>query len=161
MKADFCRQSSELTKREEAREVQGLKTEIHSLERELLRKDRALAEAAALLVLQKKFRALLGGTAIMFLARKNTSIGHDVLAKNARTSTNMLDSHYLSTLENNDLADVLHQKDSHTKKSKKKKKESKIFTTEAVEADLTKLQMGDDKSVKLQVGKDGKVRVRR
>ncbi len=97
----------------------------------------------------------------MFLARKNTSIGHDVLAKNARTSTNMLDSHYLSTLENNDLADVLHQKDSHTKKSKKKKAESKIFTTEAVEADLTKLQMGDDKSVKLQVGKDGKVRVRR
>ena len=60
-KADFCRQSSELTKREEAREVQGLKTEIQSLERELLRKDRALAEAAALLVLQKKFRALLGG----------------------------------------------------------------------------------------------------
>jgi transposase InsO family protein len=31
------------------------------LERELLRKDKALAEAAALLVLQKKFRALLGG----------------------------------------------------------------------------------------------------
>jgi ribosomal protein S16 len=29
--------------------------------RELLRKDKALAEAAALLVLQKKFRALLGG----------------------------------------------------------------------------------------------------
>jgi hypothetical protein len=38
-----------------------LKAEIHSLERELLRKDKALAEAAALLVLQKKFRALLGG----------------------------------------------------------------------------------------------------
>jgi capsule polysaccharide export protein KpsE/RkpR len=50
-----------LTKREEAREVHGLKTEIQSLERELLRKDRALAEATALLVLQKKFRALLGG----------------------------------------------------------------------------------------------------
>jgi hypothetical protein len=38
-----------------------LKEEYKSLERELLRKDKALAEAAALLVLQKKFRALLGG----------------------------------------------------------------------------------------------------
>jgi len=38
-----------------------LKAENHRLERELLRKDKALAEAAALLVLQKKFRALLGG----------------------------------------------------------------------------------------------------
>ena len=48
-------------KREEARVLHTLKAEIHSLERELLRKDKALAEAAALLVLQKKFRALLGG----------------------------------------------------------------------------------------------------
>ena len=100
-------------------------------------------------------------TAIMFLARKNTSIGHDVLAKNARTSTNMLDSHYLSTLENNDLADALHKKDSHTKKTKKKKAESKIFTTDAVEVDLTKLQMGTDTSAKLEVGKDGKVKIKR
>jgi hypothetical protein len=38
-----------------------LKEEIQSLECNLLRKDKALAEAAALLVLQKKFRALLGG----------------------------------------------------------------------------------------------------
>ena len=35
-----------------------LKTENNQLKRELLRKDKALAEAAALLVLQKKFRAL-------------------------------------------------------------------------------------------------------
>jgi len=34
---------------------------IRELERELTRKDRALAEAAALLVLQKKTRSLLGG----------------------------------------------------------------------------------------------------
>ena len=100
-------------------------------------------------------------TAIMFLARKNTSIGHDVLAKNARTSTNMLDAHYLSTLENNDLADALHKKDSHTKKTKKKKAESKIFTTDAVEPDLTKLHMGNDTSAKLEVGKDGKVKIKR
>ncbi len=33
---------------------------IRELERELARKDKALAEAAALLVLQKKFRALMG-----------------------------------------------------------------------------------------------------
>jgi hypothetical protein len=50
-------------KRVEAHALQALKAEIHSLERELLRKDKALAEAAALLVLQKKFRALLGGEA--------------------------------------------------------------------------------------------------
>jgi len=35
--------------------------ENQRLERELNRKEKALAEAAALLVLQKKYRALLGG----------------------------------------------------------------------------------------------------
>jgi len=40
------------------RELRGLKDENEQLKRELLRKDKALAEAAALLVLQKKFRAL-------------------------------------------------------------------------------------------------------
>jgi hypothetical protein len=73
----------------------------------------------------------------------------------------MLDAHYLSTLENNDLADALHQKDSHTKKRKKKKVESKIFTTEAITPDLTKLNLGDDKSARLEVGKDGRVKVKR
>ena len=34
---------------------------IRTLERELVRKDKALAEAAALLVLQKKMQLLLGG----------------------------------------------------------------------------------------------------
>jgi len=56
-KAEFCSQGS----LSEKHEVHTLKAEIHTLERELLRKDKALAEAAALLVLQKKFRALLGG----------------------------------------------------------------------------------------------------
>ena len=56
-KGDFCHQGG----LSEKREVHTLKAEIHGLERELLRKDKALAEAAALLVLQKKFRALLGG----------------------------------------------------------------------------------------------------
>lgn len=60
-KADFCRQGGLSEKREETRALHTLKAEIHSLEREILRKDKALAEAAALLVLQKKFRALLGG----------------------------------------------------------------------------------------------------
>ena len=40
------------------RELRGLKDENEQLKRELLRKDKALSEAAALLVLQKKFRAL-------------------------------------------------------------------------------------------------------
>jgi transposase-like protein len=56
-KGDFCSQGD----LSEKREVHTLKREIHELERELLRKDKALAEAAALLVLQKKFRAFLGG----------------------------------------------------------------------------------------------------
>lgn len=41
-----------------AREVRTLKDEIVKLKREAVRKDKALAEAAALLILQKKFRAL-------------------------------------------------------------------------------------------------------
>ena len=41
-----------------SRDVRVLKDENEQLKRELLRKDKALAEAAALLVLQKKFRAL-------------------------------------------------------------------------------------------------------
>lgn len=40
------------------REIRVLKEENDQLKRELVRKERALAEAAALLILQKKFRAL-------------------------------------------------------------------------------------------------------
>jgi len=40
------------------RELRVLKDENDSLKRELVRKEKALAEAAALLILQKKFRAL-------------------------------------------------------------------------------------------------------
>jgi len=56
-KTDFCNQGDS----EDPRALPALKVENQSLERELLRKDKALAEAVALLVLQKKFRALLGG----------------------------------------------------------------------------------------------------
>lgn len=41
-----------------ARELRVLKDENDQLKRELVRKEKALAEAAALLILQKKFRAL-------------------------------------------------------------------------------------------------------
>ncbi len=40
------------------REIRTLKDENEKLKRELIRKEKALAEAAALLILQKKFRAL-------------------------------------------------------------------------------------------------------
>ena len=60
-KTDFCSHGDSVDKREEVRVLRTLKEENQSLERELLRKDKALAEAAALLFLQKKFRALLGG----------------------------------------------------------------------------------------------------
>lgn len=43
------------------REIRALKGENESLKRELARKEKALAEAAALLILQKKFRALWEG----------------------------------------------------------------------------------------------------
>ena len=44
-------------------EIKQLKQAKKQLEKELLRKDRALAEAAALLVLQKKLHALWGDEA--------------------------------------------------------------------------------------------------
>ena len=60
-KRTFCSHNEVGLNREEVSALRALKVENKSLERELLRKDKALAEAAALLVLQKKFRALLGG----------------------------------------------------------------------------------------------------
>jgi transposase-like protein len=60
-KIDFCSHSDIGGSREDAQSLRALKVENQNLERELLRKNKALAEAAALLVLQKKFRALLGG----------------------------------------------------------------------------------------------------
>jgi transposase-like protein len=60
-KTDFCSYGETGDRREEAQVLRALKAENQNLERELLRKNKALAEAAALLVLQKKFRALLGG----------------------------------------------------------------------------------------------------
>jgi len=55
-KAAFCIEPKEATCG--SRELRTLKDEIVALKREAVRKDKALAEAAALLILQKKFRAL-------------------------------------------------------------------------------------------------------
>jgi transposase-like protein len=60
-KAEFRKPSKSVDRLEEASEMRTLKAENQRLERELQRKDKALAEAAALLVLQKKYRALLEG----------------------------------------------------------------------------------------------------
>jgi hypothetical protein len=51
------------SRRENAQEVRDLKQANVQLQRELNRKEKALAEAAALLVLQKKYRALFEGEA--------------------------------------------------------------------------------------------------
>lgn len=59
-KSDFCHPSNSSENREDTKTVRSLKAENQRLERELNRKEKALAEAAALLVLQKKYRALLG-----------------------------------------------------------------------------------------------------
>jgi transposase-like protein len=55
-KTAFCAEGKEPASG--ARQARALKDENMKLKRELVRKDKALAEAAALLVLQKKFRAL-------------------------------------------------------------------------------------------------------
>lgn len=60
-KAEFCASGGKTKGREDASALRALKVENQRLERELNRKEKALAEAAALLVLQKKYRALLGG----------------------------------------------------------------------------------------------------
>ena len=65
-KIEFCSHGDIAGAREDAQSLRVLKIENQNLERELLRKDKALAEAAALLVLQKKFRALLGGEVTAF-----------------------------------------------------------------------------------------------
>lgn len=54
--AAFCAGGKEIIP--SAREVRTLRDENVKLKRELVRKEKALAEAAALLILQKKFRAL-------------------------------------------------------------------------------------------------------
>lgn len=54
-KAQFC---APVKSSAPAGEVRALKAERDSLQRDLRRKDKALAEAAALLVLQKKYQAL-------------------------------------------------------------------------------------------------------
>jgi len=55
-KAAFC--SKDKASASIPRDLRTLKDENEELKREVLRKDKALAEAAALLILQKKFRAL-------------------------------------------------------------------------------------------------------
>ena len=58
-KAAFCSiQTTAETAPPSKRELRDLKDENHQLKRELNRKEKALAEAAALLILQKKFQAL-------------------------------------------------------------------------------------------------------
>jgi transposase-like protein len=62
-RADFCGAGGTGSRRENAQEVRELKQANVQLQRELNRKEKALAEAAALLVLQKKYRALFEGEA--------------------------------------------------------------------------------------------------
>jgi hypothetical protein len=55
---DFCVVGRAGNRQENAQEIRELKQANLQLQRELNRKEKALAEAAALLVLQKKYRAL-------------------------------------------------------------------------------------------------------
>ena len=56
-------------------------------------------------------------TSLLFAAKRNTKLSRDKLASNARNSSLMLDRHYLSTLENEDLADALHARDKRKTKT--------------------------------------------
>lgn len=60
-KAEFCQGGDAEERRSSARALRALEDENQQLQRELARKEKALAEAAVLLVLQKKYQALLGG----------------------------------------------------------------------------------------------------
>lgn len=61
---ESCLQANRaISARRERAEVRAYQQEIQTLERELLRKEKALAEAAALLVLEKKGRTLFGDSA--------------------------------------------------------------------------------------------------
>ena len=57
-RSEFCQPGSAALEREDSEELRQLKLANLQLQRDLNRKDKALAEAAALLVLQKKYRAL-------------------------------------------------------------------------------------------------------
>jgi transposase-like protein len=57
-RSDFCASPVAASRREESDELRQLRQTNQQLQRDLNRKDKALAEAAALLVLQKKYRAL-------------------------------------------------------------------------------------------------------
>lgn len=57
-RTDFCESAGAAERREESEELRQLRQTNLQLQRDLNRKEKALAEAAALLVLQKKYRAL-------------------------------------------------------------------------------------------------------
>ncbi len=57
-RSDCCAALGSVGQREESEELRQLRLANQQLQRDLNRKDKALAEAAALLVLQKKYRAL-------------------------------------------------------------------------------------------------------
>jgi hypothetical protein len=59
-RSDFCAPAPARS-REESQELRQLRQANQQLQRDLNRKDKALAEAAALLVLQKKYQALWVG----------------------------------------------------------------------------------------------------
>jgi len=59
--SDFCAGVHPRSGGADSQTLRTLKADNQRLERELSRKDKALAEAAALLILQKKVRALLAG----------------------------------------------------------------------------------------------------
>lgn len=56
---DFCTSPSSVSQHESQQEMRALKLKNQQLQSNLSRKEKALAEAAALLILQKKFQALL------------------------------------------------------------------------------------------------------
>lgn len=59
-RSEFCAQPA-ASRREESQELRQLRQANQQLQREVNHNDKALAEAAALLVLQKKYRALWAG----------------------------------------------------------------------------------------------------
>jgi hypothetical protein len=61
----FCEPVAASSSKAEKQAIKQLQHEKQQLERELRRKEKALAEAAALLVLQKKYQALFEDEAVL------------------------------------------------------------------------------------------------
>jgi hypothetical protein len=97
-------------------------------------------------------------TSLMYRLLYGGEINTTKLANNARTSTEMLERFYVPQLESSQFTKDLHAK----KKIGKKKTDSVMFISTPQLADLSKLPVNKAmEAMKLAVGKDGKLKIKK